>query len=58
MVDTTEKGGGAETEESGEQGDGEEEKEISYNYDELKSGPEVVNISKDIYLQLQYPSMM
>ena len=44
------KDGGAHGEERGE-----EEKEISYNYDELKSGPEVVNISEDIYLELQYP---
>ena len=44
------KDGGAHGEERGE-----EEKEISYNYDELKSGPEVVNISENIYLELQYP---
>ena len=44
------KDGGAHGEEKGE-----EEKEINYNYDELKSGPEVVNISEDVYLELQYP---
>ena len=34
---------------------GEEEQETSYNYEELKSGPEVVNMSEDTYLELQYP---
>jgi WD40 repeat protein len=43
------KDGGAHGEEKGE-----EEKEINYNYDELKSGPEVVNISEDVYLELHH----
>ena len=30
--------------------------ETSYSYEELKSGPEVVNMSPDTYLELQYPS--
>ena len=35
---------------------GEEDKcNISYNYEELKSSPEVVNMSPDTYLELQYP---
>ena len=33
----------------------EEQQEISYDYNELKSGPESVNISQDTYLELQYP---
>ena len=33
-----------------------EEQEISYDYEELKSGPEAVNLSPDISLKLQYPS--
>ena len=36
-------------------GEGEEKKEISYNYEELKSTPEVVNISPETQLELQYP---
>ena len=48
-VETTGKSEGAE-----EEG---EEKEMSYNYDNLKSGPEAVNISEDVYLELQYPSI-
>ena len=31
------------------------EKQISYDYEELKSRPEAVNISSDTYLELQYP---
>lgn len=33
----------------------EEKREISYDYEELKSSPEVVNMSPDTYLELQYP---
>lgn len=35
----------------------EKEEEISYNYSELRSGAERVNISEDTYLELQYPSL-
>lgn len=34
-----------------------EEQEITYDYEELKSGPEAVNLSPDISLKLQYPSL-
>ena len=33
----------------------EEERTISYNYDQMKSKPEVVNISVENTLELQYP---
>ena len=40
-----------------EEGDG-EQSEISYDYEELKSRPEVVNMPPDTFLELQYPTCL
>ena len=34
-----------------------EQQQISYDYDELRSRPEMVDISPDVHLELQYPSL-
>ena len=44
-------------EEETEGGTQEEQQQISYDYNELRSRPEVVDISPDIHLDLQYPSL-
>ena len=36
----------------------EKQQQISYDYDELRSRPEVVDISPDVHLELQYPSLV
>ena len=36
----------------------EEQQQISYDYDELRSRPEVVDVSPDVHLELQYPSLI
>ena len=36
----------------------EKQQQISYDYDELRSRPEVVDISPDVHLQLQYPPLV
>ena len=43
-----------------EGGDGgsKEQSEISYDYEELKSRPEVVNMPPDTFLELQYPTFL
>ena len=48
-------GGGREGVEGGRK-ESKEQRQISYDYEELKSRPEVVNISPDTYLELQYHS--